>query len=129
MKKLFKHKDVIYILKNTPYKFIKSFVIIISNFILTWYIANYYPETFLGQYVFITSTMGLLIIFSLPGVKSAIVESVSKGQEAAYVYGTRLAFKYSIIGSLVLLSVAFFYRFYTHDYLYFWAFWPFLDYD
>lgn len=67
------------------------------------------PATY-GNYKYILSLIGILGIFSLSGIKTAISQSVARGFEESFYSGLRIKFRYSLLGSAtaVLLSIYYF---------------------
>jgi len=109
------NKDLLYFITNAPYKFLKATVIIVTNFIITWYLGNKISKDFLGQYQFVLSSMGIFIIFSFPGIKEAILQSSARGYDKSLIIGTRIALKTSLLGSLSILLLSGFYYFFKGD--------------
>jgi len=59
-----------------------------------------------GKYQFYLSVLATLYIFALPGMGTAILQSVAKKHYSSYVYGTRSIVKFGVLGSVVCLFAA-----------------------
>ena len=63
-------------------------------------------KEFYGQYQFVLTVVTTLQIFSLPGMPTAIVQSVARGLSRAFIQATKVRFFYSFIGSIALFLFA-----------------------
>lgn len=118
IKKLLKYKndkDVRYFLKQGKYKLLLQIVTLGSTFFISWFLANYTSKEFFGNYQFILATLGILTIFSFPGIKDAIIQSVARGCDYSLVQGTKKAMKFSLLGSLTLILIGGYYYFLKGD--------------
>jgi O-antigen/teichoic acid export membrane protein len=66
-------------------------------------LANCLNKEFLGSYQFIISLFSLLSIFSLPGIKDSMLQSISNDYDSSLIIGTAYMIKYSLIGILILI--------------------------
>jgi len=62
-----------------------------------------------GQWNYILSIMGILAIFSLPGMSTAIVQAVARNHDRVLIETTKERFKWSILGSIALFGVGIYY--------------------
>ena len=113
--KYYYHKDVQYLIKQGRYKLFQQLLIFGSSFLLMWYMANYTSKEFLGSYQFIITTLGMLMIFSFPGIKDSILQSVARGYDYSLIKGTKKAMKFSLLGSLVFLVISGYYFLFRFD--------------
>lgn len=65
-----------------------------------------------GEYQFVLVLIAAVAVFSLPGMDSAIVRSVANGYFSSFVAGTKAKLKWALIGTLVLLGMAVFFKFF-----------------
>lgn len=72
----------------------------IVAFGLTIAFANLLPVETYGTYRYVLAVYGLLAIASLPGVDTAVLQSISKGYDSAFVAGIRTKFRWGILGGL-----------------------------
>lgn len=65
-----------------------------------------------GRYQLVVTLVGLFAVTSPPGVARAIIQSVARGRLGTFREGTRLSFRFSFAGALLMLLVAgwFFYQ-------------------
>jgi O-antigen/teichoic acid export membrane protein len=68
-----------------------------------------------GRYGFVFSMMSMVSPFSLPGMGTAITQSVARGYPRSFLDGTAESFKWSFLGSLALVGAAAFYGLARHD--------------
>lgn len=64
-----------------------------------------------GEYQFILSLVGVLSLFSLPGMSNAVMQSTARGMVGVFRKSVKLSFVSSFIGSLVLLIIGLWYQF------------------
>ncbi len=69
-------------------------------------------KEFYGQYQFLLAIIATSIIFSLPGMKTAIVQSVSRGKNRALIQCTKVRFRWSFLGSLALFLIAGYFKYF-----------------
>jgi O-antigen/teichoic acid export membrane protein len=55
------------------------------------------------------SILGILTIFTLPGMNTAITQAVAKGHDKVLIKGTKEKFKWSFFGSIAILGVGVYY--------------------
>jgi|LGOV01.1.fsa_nt_gb O-antigen/teichoic acid export membrane protein len=103
------HSDFKYLYRSGQYKLYKALSQFLASFILTWFLANFTSKEFFGNYRFILSILGMLIVFSLPGMKDAILQSVARGYDYSFIAGTKKAMKFSLSGGLVLILISIYY--------------------
>jgi O-antigen/teichoic acid export membrane protein len=82
---------------------------LIRAFILSVLFANLVEPEFFGQYNFITSILSFLLIFSIPSINSALIQTFSINKDYTYFKGLKLVFKYSLIGSTILFLISIYY--------------------
>jgi O-antigen/teichoic acid export membrane protein len=103
------HKDVRYLIESGKYRLSLKVFTLFIGFFLSWFLANNTSKAFYGNYQFILSTLGLLAIFSFPGMQDAIMQSVSRGYDSSLVYGTKKAMVLSLCGSFIFVVVSGYY--------------------
>jgi O-antigen/teichoic acid export membrane protein len=73
--------------------------------------AKFASKEVFGTYQYIISVAGLLSIFSLPGIDTALVRTVSKGNEKMLTVCFKEKLKWSLVGSIISLFLAIWYFF------------------
>jgi O-antigen/teichoic acid export membrane protein len=92
--------DLRYILKGGSFLGTTQVTSAIISFLLTLAFANFLPQDVFGTYKYVLATYALLAIFSLPGLDTSIVETVSKGHHGAFLHSVKTKFKWGFIGTL-----------------------------
>lgn len=95
-----------YFAVNAPYLLatqgLSTFAALAQSYVFT----NFSTQEIYGQYSFILSLIGIITLFSLPGINTAIIQSVAKGKDGTFWAGTKLRLKYAFLGSIALLATA-----------------------
>lgn len=76
------------------------------SFVSFFFIINHVPKDVIGHYQFVLSVIALVSIFSLPGIRNALMQSVARHQGGFFNKATKLSFLGSVVGSLFLLFIA-----------------------
>ncbi|MFQ5977126.1 MAG: lipopolysaccharide biosynthesis protein [Candidatus Heimdallarchaeota archaeon] len=98
--------DFEYFLKNSTYLVLSQILEAIASFTLVLIMINMVSKEFFGKFKFILSVIGLIGIFALPGMASAIVIGVGKQSEGIFRDAILTSIKWSSLGSIALLGVA-----------------------
>ncbi len=98
--------DLPYFIKGGFWLSLGQFFNMFKGFILSILLANLLSKEVYGQYNFLISVLSVALVFALPGMGPAIVQAVAKGYEGTYFKALKEIFKYSFIGSLVLIGFA-----------------------
>ena len=101
--------DVDYYVKNNLYLIIVQAVILLSGLATSVVLTRMLTREAYGQYNYIFSIIGILAIFSLPGMGTAIAHAVSNNHDRVLITGTRIRVKWSLIGAAVCLGVGLYY--------------------
>lgn len=84
------------------------------GFLMTLAYANYLSPEVFGTYKYVLAAYTIITLFSLPGIDSAMIETISRGNQGAMWHGLRTKFKWGFLGSLACLIYAF-YNFYIGE--------------
>lgn len=101
--------DNVYLFKGGFWLTLNQIVGTGTSFLLVVALANLLDKTAYGNYQYILSLIGLLGIFSLQGIRTAISQAVARGLEGSFYAGFKIRLKYGAIGSLVALGLAAYY--------------------
>lgn len=93
----------------------------VFGFFLTFAFARYLPQDIFGTYKYILATYALLVITSLPGLDTAVLETLSKGNQGAFIHAIKTKFIYGFIGTFLSVLYGFYYLFTGNTQL-FWLF-------
>lgn len=103
------HLDLKYYVKNSFYLISSNAVSAILGLLLSISFARFLSKEIYGQYGYIMSIFGILAIFTLPGMSTAIVQAVARGHDRVLIDATKEKFKWSILGSIAILGVGIYY--------------------
>lgn len=76
------------------------------GFVSFFFILQYVPREIIGHYYFVLSTIALVSITSLPGMRGALLQSVARKRRGFFNTATRYSFIGASLGSLILLIIA-----------------------
>jgi O-antigen/teichoic acid export membrane protein len=80
-----------------------------ASFLLAIAFANLLDPVTYGNYKYIISIVGILGIFSLSGMGTAITQAVARGLEGSFYTGFKTKLKWSLLGSLAAIGGAVYY--------------------
>ncbi|MFC1962387.1 oligosaccharide flippase family protein [Chloroflexota bacterium] len=101
--------DIRYYIKNSFFLILAQGVSIGLSILLSIAFARLLTQDLYGQWSYILSIIGLLAIFSLPGMSTAINQAVARGHDRVLIEGTKVRFKWSILGSIAIFGVGIYY--------------------
>ena len=104
--------DLPYFIKGGFWLSIGQFFGTLKGFILSIVFANLLSKEVFGEYSFVMTVLGIAGIFTLPGIGVAVVQAVAKGYEGTYFKALKEVFKWSWLGSLLLLGFSIYEYFY-----------------
>lgn len=82
---------------------------VIVNFSLAFFFARFLSKEVYGTYSYILAWISVLGIFALPGMDTAVIQSVSRGFESSLILGLKKKLRYGILGTLTALIVGGYY--------------------
>lgn len=95
-----------YFLTQGSYLGIGHAISVICGFLLSIAFARFLSKEIYGQYRYILSVMAILIIFTLPGLKTAIIQATARGFEGSFKRGIKTRLKWGTLTSLASLGLA-----------------------
>lgn len=101
--------DMIYLAKGGFWLTLGQIVSSLSSFFLAIAFANLLPKEIYGTYKYILSIIGLLSIFTLSGINTALTRSVARGYEGSIIPAIKEKIKWGCIGSFISLVIAIYY--------------------
>lgn len=108
--------DMVYLAKGGFWLSFSHFTTSLISFITVVIFTNLLsPETY-GSYKYILSFIGILSIPSLPGIGTAIAQSVAKGKEGSFLSAIKTKIKWSILSIVFGLILATYY-YYNNNYV------------
>lgn len=104
------HIDAEYFIKNFSYLSIINVIGLIGGFLSAILFARFVPQEIYGKYQFILTFHVGFAAVSLLGMRTAVVQAVSRGYEKTYKAGLKSSVYFSCIGSagLILMSLYYF---------------------
>ena len=104
--------DLPYFIKGGFWLSVGQFFGTLKGFILSIVFANLLSKEVFGEYSFAMTVLGIAGVFALPGMGVAVVQAVAKGYEGTYFKALKEVFKWSWLGSLLLLGFSIYEYFY-----------------
>ena len=101
--------DMHYVAKGGFWLGIGQFVAAGSAFLMSIAFANLLDPAIYGTYKFVLSINSLILITTLTGMDSAVIQAVSRGYEGTLDTGVKAKMKWGMIGSLFSLVIAAYY--------------------
>lgn len=98
--------DLTYYLTGGFWLTFANVVAILFNLLLSVLFARFTSKGFYGQYKFAQSIFSLLAIVTLPGMNTAIQQSVAKGYSWSLIRGVKEKLKWSLLAWPILAAVA-----------------------
>ncbi len=103
--------DLRYFLGSGFYLNLNTIVGAASALVLSVFFARFLSKEVFGQYSFVVSVVSIASLFALPGMRTAVVQSVARGFFGNYRVGLRICLKWSLLGSLSLAGFSLYYFF------------------
>lgn len=110
-----KHKSLV---KNTIFIFALNALQRIFGLAMVFVLVRSLDQSQFGDYQFILSLVGILTIFSLPGLTNAVMQSSAREMMGTYRASLKLSLLYSLLGSLILFGIGTWYLFFKENDLY-----------
>ncbi len=89
--------DTSYLAKNSFLGFIQQVVGVVCGLTIIYVFGHFGSKLLFGQYNYILSIFGLLGLVALPGLDSALIRSVAKGHDHAFIDGIMSKIRYSLL--------------------------------
>jgi O-antigen/teichoic acid export membrane protein len=103
------HADLVYLAKGGFWLTLSQVLTYVGSFALAIVFARNIPAETYGNYTYVLSLFGFFTLFSLPGIDTAVVQSVARGYEGSYYLGFWTKFKWSLVGSAALIAIGGYY--------------------
>lgn len=109
--------DLLYITKGGFWLTIGHMLTISSGVILSVAFANLIPKESFGTYKYVLSIVGILSIFSLPGINTSLSRSIAQGHIGAAKQAFVSKIYWGLLGAVTSLVLAFYYNIQSNDVL------------
>lgn len=109
--------DMVYLAHGGAWLFLTQGTLFILSFLLLWVFANFLSKELYGEYRFLMTVVGILTLFTLPGMRTALVRAVARGHSGVmrHIIITRLT--WGALGSFAALFGAGYYAYMDNWYL------------
>ena len=101
--------DMVYLFKGGFWLTLGQIFSSIAAFAVSVAFANFFPKEIFGVYKYILSIFGILAIFSLHGLSSALTKAFSKGFSGSYLEVFYYRIRWALLGSLVAIITSGYY--------------------
>ena len=107
--------DLPYFIKNGFWVFLRQGIGSICGLALSIAFARLATQEVFGQYQFVLSLLSIISILSIPGLNTAITQSVARGYDGDYKKVVKISFLWSLLGIPTLLIIGgYYYIFQSH---------------
>ena len=103
------HTDLRYLISGGSWLFFGQVVGVVVALLLAVGYAHFLSKETYGTYKYVLSIIGILSVFTLPGMETAAQRGISQGKEAVFWGGFKLRVMGGGIASLACLGIAFYY--------------------
>lgn len=107
--------DAKYLVKGSAYLFSASTLGMFMGMLLSITLARVLGEWSYGQFGLITSVIGALSLFSLPGMDTAISRAVAQGHERVYIRGMLTKARFAVWGALACVPIGLYFFYLKND--------------
>ena len=101
--------DLVYLIKGEFWLMSGRIISLIAAFLLSLAWANWINKEIYGSYQYILSLIGIISIFSLPEMGTAVTQAVARKLEGSFLRSFKIQLKWGLLGSLSALSIAGYY--------------------
>lgn len=101
--------DLVYFVKNGYWVALRHLFGLIGGILIYVVFTRWSTQEILGQYQLVLSIFAIVSLFSIPGLNTAITQSVSRGNDGDYVSAVKLSFFWSLVGVPILLLAGFYF--------------------
>jgi len=96
--------DMVYLAQNSFWLFLGQICSFVASFGLSLALANFLPKNIYGEYKYLLSLLGILTIFSLPGINGALVQAIAREKDKTIFPAFRARLQGGVLGSLLALA-------------------------
>lgn len=107
--------NIVNIIKDESWVYLRQSISMIVGLATSVVFARLASKEVFGQYKFIVTLLAVFSIFSMPGLSTAVLQSVARGYEGSYKKAVRTRFLWSLLGIPALLIVGAYYYQYNNQ--------------
>ncbi len=108
--------DMVYFVRNGFWSLLNQVIGSASSAIVTIMLANMLSKEYFGQYRFVLSIISILVVFILPGINTAVMRSVARGNKVDLPKAVKIEICWGVLGSAIALCIAAYY-FWNNDFI------------
>jgi len=101
--------NMVYIAKGGLWLIFGKIFLVLCSFLVMIVFARFLSKEIYGTYKYILSVTGILAIFTLPGMDSALIRSVAQGKEGTIFLCFKEKIKWGAIGGIISLAISIYY--------------------
>jgi len=100
------------VIRNEFWVYFRLGVSLLIGLGVTIVFARLAPKEVFGQYTFILAILGIIALFSIPGLNNAVLRSTARGNEGNYEKAVKTSFLWSLLGIPALLGLGAYYYYF-----------------
>lgn len=101
--------DMVYLAHGGSWLGLGQVAASLSALVLAVLFANLVPEETYGTYKYVLSIVGMLSIFTLPGINTPLAQGIARGKEGAFLTSVRTKIRWGMIGLFASFILALYY--------------------
>jgi O-antigen/teichoic acid export membrane protein len=98
--------DIKYLLKGGFWKITSEIVVLLISLATMIAFSSLLPKKTYGTYQYIQSVIGILTIFTLPGIQTSLIKAIAKKKEGSLKKCIKEKTKWSLLGVLICLLIS-----------------------
>lgn len=102
--------DADYFVRGGIYGLLQQGVGLVCGLIIVYAFGHFVSPAVFGEYNLLLSIISLLAIVSLPGMNTAVLQSVGQGYDRSLAKAVRIRLTWSFLGVPILLGLAYYYQ-------------------
>lgn len=102
--------DADYFVRGGVYGLLQQGVGLVCGLIIVYAFGHFVSPAVFGEYNLMLSIISLLAIVSLPGMNTAVLQSVGQGYDRSLTRAVRIRLTWSFLGVPILLGLAYYYQ-------------------
>lgn len=101
--------DMVYLVGSGSWLGLGQVAASLSALVLAILFANLVPEETYGTYKYVLSIVGMLSIFTLPGLNTPLAQGIARGKEGAFLTSVKTKMRWGMIGLFTSFILALYY--------------------
>ncbi len=106
--------DMVYLIKGSFWWILGRIILLLLGLAVMMAFARWLPKEIFGAYQYILAIAGVLSIFSLPGIDTALVRAVAKGYDKIFWFCAKTKFSWALIATVGSLTISGWYLFHQN---------------